>query len=72
MSDTREQQYECQANIFQRYAQGGPEEDLAESWIDGRYGCDVAYLNSKGLPVLATDIDDILLREFVVAPVPSQ
>lgn len=68
MSDTRKQQYECQANIFQRCAEGGPEEDLAKSWIDGRYGCDAAYLNSKGLTVLA----DILLREFLVAPVPSQ
>lgn len=72
MSDTRQQQHECQANIFQRCAEGGPEEDLVKSWIDGRYGCDAAYLNSKGLTVLASDIGDILLREFPVAPVPSQ
>ncbi|CUS36373.1 hypothetical protein COMA1_30022 [Candidatus Nitrospira nitrosa] len=40
-----------------------------KSWIDGRYGCDAAYLNSKGLTVLASDIGDILLREFPVAEV---
>lgn len=100
MRQSYAQHNERQANVYRRFACGGPEEDLAKTWTDagtvdawrharmydtlrpilescpesrwltvgdGRYGGDASFLAKQGMQALATDIEDALLKEAMIA-----